>query len=317
MTRTPKHTTHTRRSIQTGPAGFLLVDKPAGWTSHDVVDAARRWLGVRRIGHLGTLDPLATGVLPLAVGEATKLIPFVHGGPKSYEVTIRLGVETDTQDADGKVIREHDGPLPDLAALRAALPEFTGEIEQIPPMFSAIKRSGVPLYRLARRGEEVERAPRRVSIQRLRLIGFESPEARLEVVASPGTYVRTLVADLGKRLGCGAHVTALRRLRSEPFGLEQAAPVATLEAQAERGTLALRLIPAAEALALPRLKLEGEQLRRIAHGGDIPATGTAAFAPGTRVAALDASGNLRAILESRPNHRLQPLRVMASVATPM
>ncbi len=296
-------------------AGFLLVDKPAGWTSHDVVDAARRWLGTRRVGHLGTLDPLATGVLPLAVGDATKLIRFLQGGPKSYRVAIRLGVETDTQDADGKVIREHEGPLPDLAALRAALPEFSGEIQQVPPMYSAIKRAGVPLYRLARRGEEVERAPRRVTIHRLRLLGYEPPEARLEVVASPGTYVRTLAADLGRRLGCGAHVTALRRLRSEPFDVDQAASVDSLEEQAEQGALAQRLIPAARALALPELKLEGEPARRVLHGGDIPATCTAAFPPGTRVAAVDPSGTLLAILEARPDRRLQPLRVMGSVAT--
>ncbi len=307
-----------RRRTEAGPrqTGFLVVDKPAGWTSHDVVDAARRWLGTRRIGHLGTLDPLATGVLPLAVGDATKLVPFVQGGAKSYEVTIRLGVETDTQDADGKATREHRGPLPGLAALQDALPGFTGEIEQIPPMFSAIKRSGVPLYRLARRGEEVERAPKRVTIHRLRLLGFESPDARLEVVASAGTYMRSLAADLGERLGCGAHVTALRRVRSEPFGLDRAAPVEALQEYAERGTLQERLIPAADALGLPRLEVGDEQERRILHGGDIPAADPAAFPPGTRVAALDARGSLLAILESRPNRRLQPLRVIRSVATP-
>ena len=145
-----------------GPAGFLVADKPRGWTSHDVVEAVRRRLGTRRVGHLGTLDPLATGVLPLAVREATKLVPFLEGGAKSYAGTVRLGLETDTLDAEGRVVRRHEGPYPDEAAVRAGLVAFTGEIEQLPPMFSAVKLGGVPLHRLARQGQEVERATKRV-----------------------------------------------------------------------------------------------------------------------------------------------------------
>ncbi|UCE87325.1 MAG: tRNA pseudouridine(55) synthase TruB, partial [Deltaproteobacteria bacterium] len=145
------------------------MDKPRGWTSHDVVDAARRWLGTRRVGHLGTLDPAATGVLPLAVRDATKLVPFLQAGRKRYVGTIRLGVETDTQDSDGRVVRTATGPLPDEAALREALLEFVGEILQIPPMYSAVKQGGVPLYRMARRGEQVERPPRKVQVFELLL----------------------------------------------------------------------------------------------------------------------------------------------------
>ncbi len=293
-----------------------MVDKPAGWTSHDVVDAARSWLGTPRVGHLGTLDPLATGVLPLAVREATKLVPFLQGGRKSYDATIRLGVETDTQDADGAVVREHAGPLPDRETLRRALAQFRGEIQQIPPMFSAVKRSGVPLYRLARRGLHVEREPKRVHIDRVELTHFSSPFARLELVCSAGTYVRTLAADLGARLGCGAHVTALRRLRSEPFGIDQAVSAALLRGEPGEGANARSLVPPAEALGLPTLRMEGERARRVLHGGEIPAAGAAALPPGTRVAAVDRGGVLLAVLEVRADHRLRPLRVLQSVATP-
>ena len=164
-----------------GPAGFLVVDKPRGWTSHDVVEAVRRRLGTRRVGHLGTLDPLATGVLPLAVREATKLVPFLEQGGKSYAGTIRLGLETDTLDAEGRVVRRHEGPYPDEAAVRAGLVAFTGEIEQLPPMFSAVKRGGVPLHRLARQGQEVERAPKRVRIERFELVKYCPPDVEIEV----------------------------------------------------------------------------------------------------------------------------------------
>ena len=148
-----------RRAEERGPAGFLVVDKPVGWTSHDVVDAARGWLGARRIGHLGTLDPNATGVLPLAVRSATKLIEHIQDGDKAYAGTVRLGSETDTLDADGKELRRHDGALPDEARVREALGHFVGEIEQIPPMYSAVKQGGVPLHKLAREGRRCRARP--------------------------------------------------------------------------------------------------------------------------------------------------------------
>ena len=220
----PKKRNRSRRRSREapGPAGFLVVDKPSGMTSHDVVDAARRWLGTRRIGHLGTLDPQATGVLPLAVREATKLISFIEKEEKRYLGGVRLGVETDTLDAQGEVSREHEGPLPDREAFEAALGAFRGPIQQVPPMFSAVKKNGVPLHRLARRGEEVEREPKSVTIHRLDLASFEDGLARLEVDCSVGTYVRVLAADIGAALGCGAHLESLRRVQSGPFGLEQA-----------------------------------------------------------------------------------------------
>lgn len=296
-----------------GPSGFLVVDKPAGWTSHDVVDAARGWLGTQRVGHLGTLDPQATGVLPLAVRDATKLVPFVQGDPKVYRGTICLGVETDTLDGDGAVIARHSGPLPDEAALQGVLATFLGEHEQIPPMYSAVKQGGVPLYRLARRGEEVERAPRKVRIDAFRLLAYRPPEVEVEVQCSPGTYVRVLAAEVGGRLGCGGHLQSLRRLRSGPFDQAQATPPDVLAAEAARGEIETRLVRPVAALGMPALRLDAEDARRVLNGAALPQGGSVR-APGERVAALDPTGALLAILEVSPDRRLRPLRVLRSLA---
>lgn len=296
-----------------GPSGFLVVDKPSGWTSHDVVDRARRWLGTRRIGHLGTLDPLATGVLPLAVREATKLVPFVEGGRKRYEATIALGAETDTLDADGRVTARFEGALPDEDRVREALGAFLGESLQVPPMFSAVKQGGIPLHRLARRGAEVERAPRPVTIHRLTLEAFDLPRIGIALECSAGTYVRVLAADLGRRLGCLAHVAALRRVASGPFALATAATVDVLDAASDAGRMAERLLPAIGVLGLPILALTQDEARRVGHGGGVrtglpPGGGV----PGTRMAAVDPSGRLLALLEVAPDGSLRPLRVLAS-----
>ncbi len=308
-----------RRPDRPGPAGFLVVDKPVGMTSHDVVDAARRWLGIRRVGHLGTLDPLATGVLPLAVREATKLVPFLAEGRKVYVGTIRLGVATDTYDAEGKELRRHEGPLPDEAAVRAALARFEGETLQLPPMFSSVKKDGVPLYRLARRGEEVERTPRRVRIHEIRVHHYRPPDIGVEIACSPGTYVRTLAADLGEQLGCGAHLAGLRRTASGSFTLEQARTPESLEALAAAGTLEEALIAPEQALGLPWVRLTPIQARRVAHGGDLPvAEARGEFEqgepprPGARLSGLAPSGTLLAVLELRPDRRLHPLRVLGA-----
>jgi tRNA pseudouridine55 synthase len=298
--------------------GFLVVDKPVAWTSHDVVDAARRWLGTRRVGHLGTLDPLATGVLPLAIREATKLAPWVAPGEKVYVGTIRLGTSTDTYDAEGRVTREHDGPFPSEAAVREALMGFVGEILQVPPMFSSVKRHGVPLHRLARRGEEVERSPRRVRIHEIRMHHYAPPEIGIEVRCAPGTYVRTLAHDLGELLGCGAHLSGLRRTRSDPFSLEQALTPEACEALAARGALDGALVAPDVALGLPRVRLTATQTRRVANGGDLPvgeARGELERGPlpkpGDRVSALAPDGSLVAVMELRPDRKLHPLRVLA------
>jgi tRNA pseudouridine55 synthase len=297
-----------------GPPGFLVVDKPAGWTSHDVVNAARRWLGTRRVGHLGTLDPQATGVLPLAVREATKLVPFLEDGDKSYEGRIRLGVETDTLDGEGRILRRHQGPLPGREQVEDALEGFRGDIEQVPPMYSAVKHGGVPLHRLARKGEEVPRAPKKVRILQLELRHYESePEfatVEISVECSPGTYVRSLAADLGAQLGCGAYLLSLRRLRSGPFREQQAATPEQLEREAGKGTLEQLLIPPAKALGMPIWTLPPAGERRVRHGGDIAAGTLVRAATGDRVAALDGEGRLLAVLEMQADRRLRPLRVL-------
>jgi tRNA pseudouridine55 synthase len=290
----------------------MVVDKPVGWTSHDVVDAARTWWGTRRVGHLGTLDPLATGTLPLAVRDATKLIPYLEAGPKRYRGILRLGEETDTLDAEGQVVTRHEGPLPDEGSLRAALERLCGEIEQIPPMYSSVKRGGVPLYRLARRGEVVEREPRKIRIERLELLAYDPPEVEIDVLCSPGTFVRVLAADLGRELGCGAHVRTLRRTLSGPFGLGEAAEPAVLEEEGRRGRLGARLIPPQDALGFPTLELAPESLRRVRHGGEIPVPPGMQLLTGERVSALDPQGQLAAVLEVRASRLLRPLRVLAS-----
>jgi len=308
------------RSVERpGPMGFLVVDKPVGWTSHDVVDAARRWLGTRRVGHLGTLDPLATGVLPLAIREATKLVPFVGQGDKVYVGTIRLGVSTETYDGEGRVTREHDGPLPSEAAVRAALESFVGDIEQVPPMYSSVKRHGVPLYRLARRGEEVEREARHVRIHEIRMHHYAPPEIGIEVTCSPGTYVRTLAHDLGQQLGCGAHLSGLRRTKSHPFDLSHARTPEECEALLAAGGLEATLVAPDVVLALPRVRLTATQARRVANGGDVPVAEARGELergplpkPGDRVSALSPDGSLVAVMELRPDRRLHPLRVLVS-----
>lgn len=306
-----------RKGERPGPSGFLVVDKPEGCTSHDVVDAARRLLGTRRIGHLGTLDPIATGVLPLAVREATKLVPYLAEGGKRYRGTFRLGVSTDSHDAEGRVLRRAGGALPSEEAVRRALADFEGEILQVPPMYSSVKRGGVPLYRLARRGEEVERAPRKVTVHAIAVTEWAPPDVGIEVECSPGTYVRTIASDLGERLGCGAHLARLRRLASGPFEEGRARPLEALEEAASRGALEAELIPAADGLGLPRVELRPEQMRRVGHGGDLPAadlpveaSGGPRPVPGSRWAAVAPSGRLVAVMELRPDRRFHPLRVL-------
>jgi tRNA pseudouridine55 synthase len=291
----------------------VVVDKPAGWTSHDVVDAARGWFGTQRVGHLGTLDPQATGVLPLALRDATKLVAYVPSDPKIYRGVVRLGVETDTLDGDGTEVARHAGPLPDAAAIERALASFLGEHEQVPPMYSAVKQGGVPLYRLARRGEEVERAPRKVRIDAFRMLSYREPDLEVEVVCSPGTYVRVLAAELGARLGCGGYLQALCRLASGPFDLSQAATPEVLAAEAERGEIGARIVRPVAALGMPSLRLGAEDARRVLHGGSL-AQGGPARAPGERVAALDPSGALLAILEVAADRRLKPVRVLRRLA---
>lgn len=242
--------------------GFLVVDKPVGLSSFDVIRRVRRILGVRRIGHCGTLDPLASGVLPLAIGQATRLVQFVMDGEKSYRATLCLGVSTTTQDADGEVVARASLDGLDAERVGAALGRFVGDIEQLPPMYSALKRDGVPLYKLARKGVEVERAVRRITIHAIRVLEIALPEVIIEVDCSKGTYIRTLAHDLGEMLGCGAHITALRRLRTGAFPIDNAV---TLDALQECGAAAL--LPCDSALhGYPALEINERAARRLANG---------------------------------------------------
>jgi tRNA pseudouridine55 synthase len=197
--------------------GILVLDKPRGLSSNEALQRVKRLFNARKAGHTGSLDPLATGVLPLCFGEATKLSQFLLDSDKGYRVVVQLGVRTDTGDAEGSVIARVDPVTVSPEQLKEALLQFTGTIEQVPPMYSAIKRQGVPLYKLARQGKEVEREGREVTIYRLDLLAFDGSEVRLDVQCSKGTYIRTLADDLGNLLGCGAHVKELRRIRAGAF----------------------------------------------------------------------------------------------------
>lgn len=293
-----------------GPSGFVVVDKPPGQTSHDIVDAARRWFGTRRVGHLGTLDPQATGVLPLAIRMATKLIPFIEGGTKVYDGTVVLGIETDTLDREGEVLKRFEGPLPDRATVEKALERFIGDVEQMPPMYSAVKKDGVPLHRLARLGQEVERDSKWIVIESIELTRFEPPEVDLVVVCSAGTYVRVLADDLGHALGCGGHLGRLRRRQSGPFLLEAARTAEELEAAADSGQIESCLIDPVDALGFPVVRVSGEQRRRLQEGGDLPAGEHQRLVPGTRLSVVDEDGRLRAVAELRADRRIWPLRVL-------
>ena len=201
--------------------GIVLVDKPQGWTSHDVVAKLRGVYGLKRIGHSGTLDPMATGLLAVFLGRATKAVEYSEAAEKEYIAHLRLGIETDTQDTTGAVLKT-TGQIPDRAALEAVLPRFRGEISQLPPMYSAIKVNGKKLYEIARRGGEVERQQRRITIHSLDLIGEESGDYILRVRCSKGTYVRTLCHDIGAALGCGGAMSALRRTRIGIYDVKDA-----------------------------------------------------------------------------------------------
>jgi len=224
------------------PEGVLLVDKPSGLTSHDVVSRLRRLFDMKRIGHAGTLDPNATGLLLLLVGRATKVSQYLMSLDKEYHGTVRLGRSTDSQDVDGEVVEERTVPELDGATVRAAMAEFLGDQYQMPPMFSAKKVEGQKLYKLARKGETVEREPRVIHVSRFELTRLEGEELDFIVRSSKGAYIRTLAHDLGERLGCGGHLAALRRIAVGDFKVEQAVTLEALE-QLTPTRLRRRLMP--------------------------------------------------------------------------
>ncbi len=291
--------------------GLLVVDKPEGPTSFDVIRVVRRALGITRVGHTGTLDPMATGVLPICLGESTRIAQFLTEGDKTYEAVVRLGASTDTQDRTGTVLAEADPSSIGREQLEAALDRFRGEIEQVPPMYSAVKVDGKRLYELARSGQEVERTARRVTIYEAKVLAFSPPEATLRVHCSKGTYLRTLAHDLGELLGCHAHLTALRRIQSGPFRIEQSLPLDELK-KLPPDEIARRLVSPREALsALPELALDARAAKRLAHGqrpslSEVPLLDRMPDRRPLRV--IDEQGRLIAVAE-RHGSELRSLRV--------
>ncbi|MBN1261891.1 MAG: tRNA pseudouridine(55) synthase TruB [Anaerolineae bacterium] len=240
-------------------------------TSHDVVDVARRLVGTRRVGHAGTLDPLATGVLVVLVGKATRLARYLSVSDKTYHAVIRLGITMTTYDAEGDVVARYPVDV-DAAAIDAALAVFRGEIQQRPPMVSAVKVGGQPLYKLARQGKEVERPLRTVTVHALERRSWDPPDLTIEMTCSAGTYVRSLAHDLGQMLGCGAHVAALTRARSGSFEIAESLSLECLRALAREGRLQTALLPPQMALRFPGVMLAPEQVRAVCQGQRIVLT---------------------------------------------
>ena len=250
--------------------GVLLLDKPSGMSSNDALQKARRFFSAEKAGHTGTLDPMATGLLPLCFGEATKFSADLLAADKTYVATLRLGACTDTGDAEGRITAEFPVNV-DEAAFRRILPAYTGPIRQVPPMYSALKRDGKPLYELARQGIEVEREAREVVIHVLELLHFEGHDATVRVRCSKGTYIRTLAEDIGKALGCGAYLTALRRTEVGDLVLPRALTLTEIEACEEAARAGL-LLPVDSLLqGLPAVVLEGDAISRFSHGNPVAA----------------------------------------------
>jgi len=252
-----------------GVSGVLIVDKPAGITSYDVVRELKPYVRGIKIGYLGTLDPLATGVLPVLLGEGTKLAPFLETGTKVYEAALLLGVVTDTQDKEGEIVATVDIGDCDLSPQRVedVIGGFRGTITQTPPMHSALKHKGEPLYKLARRGDEVSREPREVEIYALLVTEIDPPSMSLHIECSKGTYIRTLVHDIGAQLGCGAHLTALRRQRNGPFGLEGALTLGEVKELLKEGKITERVIPPSQVMSfLPAVSVSEKDALQIHNG---------------------------------------------------
>lgn len=257
-----------RRAPRRRIDGVLLLDKPAGMSSNAALQTVRRLFDAEKAGHTGTLDPMATGLLPLCFGEATKFAGALLDADKAYLATVRLGVVTTTADAEGQVIARRPVTVGE-AEVRAVLERFIGEIEQVPPMYSALKRDGKPLYELARQGIEVERPVRRVTIHALRPLAWQPERFEIEVVCSKGTYVRTLAADIGAALGCGAHLVALRRTRVGALDIAQAVTLAAIEATPSDARDRL-LLPTDALLAdLPIAALTATEAARLLHGQEV------------------------------------------------
>ena len=296
---------HQRRPLD----GVLLLDKPCGMTSNGALQAARRVLNAAKAGHTGTLDPLASGLLPLTFGEATKFSQMLLDADKTYEARLRLGAETDTGDAEGSVTAQAAVTV-DRAALEAVLERFRGAIEQVPPIFSALKRDGRPLYEYARAGIDVELEARPVVIHELSLEGYDGEYVDLRVSCSKGTYIRSLAVDIGRALGCGAHLAALRRTRIGAFGIAAAVPLAQLQSSPEAERDALLAPVDALVAAFPSAVLDPQQAQALLQGRQLdgivaPAPGLLRVYTGERFLGLAVLGE---------DGKLSPKRLIATAA---
>ncbi len=296
-------------------SGFLIVDKPVGVTSFSIVALVRRLTGVRRVGHAGTLDPLASGVLPVAVGQATRLIEYLDDELKTYIARVRFGVATDTYDAEGAVTTTADGSFVTDALVERELQVFVGDIEQTPPLYSALKVAGKPLYRYAREGEAVDVASRVVHVERVALLSFDDGVAEIEVVCGKGTYIRSIAHDLGARIGCGAHLAALRRTSTGGFALDDAHSAETLSAFAADGRVG-------ELMLAPDRALERRRAAILAasHHDDMRAgraieltlrAGVDAAETGEVCRAYSTEGGLIGVLQLRESGLWHPAKVLA------
>jgi tRNA pseudouridine55 synthase len=276
-------------------SGVLVVDKPVGMTSHDVVQAIRNGTGLRRAGHTGTLDPRASGVLVILVGPAVRLSEYVSASDKRYQAIIRLGSATDTFDAEGRFTRDKAPVNVTESQFEEVLKTFIGEIEQTPPPYSAVKVQGRKAYEMARQGEEVELAPRKIQVHHLEVLEWAPPEAVVDVHCSSGTYVRSLANDLGEKLGCGAYLVGLRRTKSGRFSLRDATPLRKLQEAFTAGNWYQYLIPAAEALGdWPAVELSPDEVEAVRHGHRVKVKeGTSEI----KVRGVSTQGELVALME--------------------
>ena len=254
--------------------GVLVLNKEAGWTSHDVVAKVRGLLGGMKVGHAGTLDPAATGVLPMLIGRATRVAEYLVDWDKEYQAVLRLGETTDTQDATGKVLAQADPSVVREEALHDVIERFRGPQRQVPPMYSAVKVGGRPLYKAARAGKTVERADRPIIVHELDILAVDGRDVTLRAVCSKGTYIRTLCADIGQALGVGGHLAALQRRRVGPLSIDQALTVNQVADRLAIGTLSRHLVPLNQVLdRFPAIMVSDEQARLVLHGGMVTPVG--------------------------------------------
>jgi len=286
--------------MQPDPSGVVIVDKPDGATSAKVLARVKSLYRAKKAGHAGTLDPFATGVLVCCLNQATRLARFFLHGRKKYWGTLHLGIDTDTQDLTGRVLAEKSTAGIKTEDVQTAMALFQGTIAQVPPVYSALKHKGTPLYRLARSGNPVQKPPRQVTIDRLTILEVAIPQVHFEVTCSAGTYIRTLCADVGRRLGCGGHLQALQRLESSGFTLDEAVSLDDLEQLAADGNPASRLIPMADTLrGMPEVTADRHMADRIVQGQQVMRSDLIEkldLAPETAFKVLDNAGRLLAVM---------------------